>query len=65
MCNLHNRVEDMDTLQKMRLSVAAKIAGGMCANKENMRMSSWEAEIARASLSVADKLIHLVTAGGL
>lgn len=56
---------DLDALTKTRLHLAGQIAAGLVSNPEQLSMPHWEAETARAALSVADKLIRLTVAGGI
>lgn len=56
---------DLDPLTRTRLHLAGQIAAGLVANPEQIACPHWEAETARAALSVADKLIRLTVSGGL
>lgn len=56
---------DLDALTRARIHLAGQIAGGMCANKENMIPAGWRATIARDSLTLADNIIKLATQGQL
>ena len=56
---------EIDALTRARLHLAGQIAGGMCANKENMVPGGWRANIARDSLAVADNIIKLAMQGQL
>lgn len=50
--------------EKQRLAIATRIAAGMCANPECMRMRDYQGEIARASWDVAGRLLLLARTGG-
>jgi hypothetical protein len=56
---------ELDTYTRTRLMLAGQIAAGLASNPEQVSMPRWEAETARAALSVADKLIALTVTGGL
>lgn len=56
---------ELDALTRARLHLAGQIAAGLVANPEQISLHNWEAETARAALSVADKLIRLTVSGGL
>lgn len=56
---------DLDTLTRTRLYLAGQIAAGLLSNPEQLECRNWEAETARAALSVADKLIRLAISGGI
>ncbi len=55
---------DLSNDEKLRLAMAARIAAGMCANPECMRMRDYQGEIAMASWGVAGRLILLAKSGG-
>lgn len=57
-------VADFTPYEKMRLSLAARVAGGMCANPESFAVPAWEGEVARSAMRVADKLLTLHATGG-
>lgn len=57
-------VDDFTPYEKMRLSLAARIAAGMCASPHIFESSDWEGEAARAAMRVADKLILIHVTGG-
>lgn len=56
---------ELDALTRTRLHLAGQIAAGLASNPEQLSMPHWEADTARAALSVADKLIRLVVSGGI
>lgn len=56
---------ELDALTKARLMLAGQIAAGLVSNPDQLALRNWEAETARAALSVADKLIQLTATGGL
>lgn len=60
-----NTAFELDALTRTRLHLAGQIAAGLVANPEQLSLPYWEAETARAALSVADKLISLTVTGGL
>lgn len=56
---------DLDPLTKTRLHLAGQIAAGLASDGNQRQCRNWEAETARAALSVADKLIRLAVSGAL
>lgn len=56
---------DLDALTRTRLHLAGQIAAGLVSNPQQIALRSWEAETARAALSVADKIIRLAISGGV
>lgn len=57
-------VDDFSPYERMRLSLAARVAAGMCANPEVFATPNWEGEAARAAMRVADRLLLLHISGG-
>lgn len=57
-------VADFTPYEKMRLSLTARIAAGICANPEVFVTASWEGEAARTAMRVADKILMLHITGG-
>lgn len=60
-----NTAFELDALTRTRLHLAGQIAAGLASNPEQLALPYWEAETARAALSVADKLISLTVTGGM
>lgn len=54
-----NHQADFSQYERMRLSLAARIAGGICANPEIYAGQGWEGEAARAAMRVADRLLSI------
>lgn len=61
---LERQEHEFSPWEKMRLSLAARIAGGMCANPNVYTCPNWEGEAARSAMKVADKLLLLHVTGG-
>jgi len=59
-----NEAEKFSEHDRMRLSLAARIAGGICANPALYETPGWEGEAARAAMRVADRLLSLHFSGG-
>lgn len=57
-------VDEFTPYERMRLSLAARVAAGMCANPEVFASPGWEGEAARAAMRVADRLLLLHISGG-
>jgi hypothetical protein len=50
--------------EKTRLHLAGQIAAGLCANPHVFEMRGWQGEVARDSLSMADKILLVHMTGG-
>jgi hypothetical protein len=49
--------------EKTRLHLAGQIAAGLCANPQTYRMQSWQGEVARNAISMADKILMVHLSG--
>lgn len=54
---------EVDAWSKMRIHIAGQIAAGLASNPEELRITAYESEIARASVSIADHIISYVLFG--
>jgi hypothetical protein len=50
--------------ERMRLELAARIAGGLCSNPHLYESHAWESTAAYSAMSIADKLLMLHMTGG-
>lgn len=51
---------DIEAEERLRLAVASRIAAGLVANPEALKMRAWERECAMSAVKVADQLIQAV-----
>lgn len=58
------RTGDEARREAYRLSAAARIAAGLCANHHACEGQDWQGEIARAAYSIAGKIMRISETGG-
>lgn len=49
--------EEREKFERLRLSVAMRLAAGMLANPATYQMQSWEASVSSISVRLADRII--------